>query len=80
MPPTTSTGAPAGRCSASSRAAACAEVMISPGRAGTPSPVSWAAMADGVREALLVTNASRMPDAAALASASAAPGMGAPPR
>src|SRR6516164_6674589 len=80
MPPITSTGAPAGRCSASSRAAACAEVMSSPGRAGTPSPVSCAAMAAGVREALLVTKASRMPDAAALASASAAPEMGDPPR
>ena len=54
--------------------------MTSSALAGTPSPVSWAAIAEGVREALLVTNASRMPDAAALASASAAPGMGEPPR
>ena len=65
---------------AAARLAAWAEVMTSSGFAGTPSPVSWAAIAEGVREALLVTNASRMPDAAALASASAAPGMGAPPR
>ena len=80
MPPTTSTAAPTGRRSAACRAAAWAEVMTSSFPAGTPSPVSWAAIAEGVREALLVTNASRMPDAAALASASAAPGTGEPPR
>ncbi len=41
--------------------------------AGTPRPASCAAIADGEREALLVTNASCMPRFAASASASAAP-------
>jgi hypothetical protein len=37
------------------RAAACAEVTTSPAAAGTPKLVSRAAMAAGVRKALLVT-------------------------
>ena len=37
-------------------------------------------MAAGVRKALFVTYASRMPAASALRSASAAPGMAVPPR
>jgi len=48
-------GRACGRCSAASRAAAWAEVMTSSALAGTPRPVSWAAIAEGVREALLVT-------------------------
>ena len=76
----TRTAASAGRRSASSRAAAWAEVTTSCGDAGAPKPVSSAAMAAGVRKALLVTYASRMPAASALRSASAAPGMAVPPR
>ena len=48
-PPMTSTEVPGASRSASSRAAACAEVTTSCGLAGTPSPVSWAAIAAGVR-------------------------------
>ncbi len=48
--------------------------------AGTPMPDSWPAIALGVREALLVTYARRMPCSPATSSASAAPGIGAPPR
>ena len=76
----TSTAEPGGSRSASSRDAACAEVTTSCGRAGTPSPASWAAIAAGVRKALLVTKASRMPAATASARAGAAPAMAAPPR
>ncbi len=61
-------------------AAACAEVTTSAGVASTPRPVSCAVIADGERDALLVTNASRMPRCLASASASAAPGTAAPPR
>ena len=80
LPPMTRTGAPAGRRSASSRAAAWAEVTTSSRVAGTPKLVSSAAMAAGVRNALFVTYASRMPAAPALRSASAAPEMAVPPR
>ncbi len=61
-------------------AAACAEVTTSADVAGTPRPASCAAIADGEREALLVTNASRIPRRLASASASGAPGTAAPPR
>ncbi len=53
--PSTRTFDPGGRWSASSRAAACAEVTTSASVAGAPMPVSRAATAAGVREALLVT-------------------------
>jgi hypothetical protein len=55
MAPTTRTGDPAGSRPASSRAAAWAEVTTSLAVAATPMPLIWAAMADGEREALLVT-------------------------
>src|SRR5579872_5370962 len=80
MPPTTSTGAPAGSRAASSRAAAWAEVTTSAASPGTPSRFSCAAIADGVRDALLVTNASRIPRRLASVRACAAPGTAAPPR
>ena len=51
----TRTGAPAGSRSASSRAAAWAEVTTSSCVAGTPKLVSSAAIAAGVRKALFVT-------------------------
>ena len=51
----TRTAAPAGRRSASMRAAAWAEVTTSCGAAGTPKLVSSSAMAAGVRKALFVT-------------------------
>src|SRR5436190_8134644 len=76
MPPTTSTAAAGGSRSASRRAPAWADVTTSDALVGTPRLVSCAAMADGVREALLVTNATRRPAAFALAGASAAPATG----
>lgn len=56
------------------RAAASADVTTSPGFAWTPSTVSRSAIAAGVREALLVTNATRIPLARALSMASGAAG------
>ena len=80
MPPTTSTAEPGGTRSATSRAAACAEVTTSSAHAGIPSSVRCAAIAAGVREALFVTKASRSPRRRASASASGAPGTAWPPR
>ncbi len=77
--PMTRTAEPGASRLASRVAAACADVTTSGAAAGTPNPASWAATAAGVREALLVTKASRMPDPAALASASGAPGTAAGP-
>ena len=55
LPPTTSTAEPAGSRPASRVAAAWAEVTTSPAAAGTPKPAICAAIAEGVREELLVT-------------------------
>ena len=80
FPPTTSTAEPGSSRPASSVAAAWAEVTTSAAVAGTPKPAIWAAIAEGVREELLVTYASRIPASAALARAWGAPGTAASPR
>ena len=80
LPPTTSTAAPGSSRPASRVAAAWAEVTTSEAAAGTPKLAICAAMADGVREELFVTKASRIPESAALASASGAPGTAEGPR
>ena len=79
LPPTT-TRQPGASRPASRVAAAWAEVTTSAAAAATPKLAIWAAIADGVREELLVTNASHMPASAALSSAWGAPGTAASPR
>ena len=54
--------------------------MTSDGSAAMPSSVSWSATDSGSRDALLVTNTSRMPRARADVSPSAAPSIGSWPR
>ena len=56
-----------------SDAAAWADVTTSDDLAATPSLLRCSAVADGEREALFVTKASRRPASLALASASGAP-------
>src|SRR5215467_5720579 len=71
--PATSTAEPGGNLFAMTLAAACADVTTSEDLAGTPSLVRCAATADGERDALLVTKASRSPASFARLSASGAP-------
>src|ERR1700757_4456960 len=71
--PATSTAEPGGNLAAIREAAAWADVTTSEDLAATPSLLRCSAVADGERDALLVTNASRRPASLALASASGAP-------
>ncbi len=62
-----------------SRATACAEVITSSAPVGMPSSVRCAATVSGVRRALFVTYASRMPPRRAVASDSTAYAIAFPP-
>ncbi len=73
--PATRTAEPGGTLPAMSVAAACADVTTSADLAATPSLVRCSATADGEREALFVTKASRSPASLALVSAAGAPGI-----
>ena len=73
LEPATRTAEPGGNLLAITVAAACADVTTSEDLASTPSLVRCAATADGDRDALFVTKASRSPASFALVSASGAP-------